>query len=73
MELAYSAKPAPQRERLLRLPAVEALTGLKKSSIYALARAGKFPRQVRLTARCAAWPESAVLAWVNARVAEAQQ
>ncbi|WP_222116163.1 helix-turn-helix transcriptional regulator [Extensimonas perlucida] len=73
MMLVHSTAPVQPRERLLRLPQVEALTGLKKSSIYAMTRAGTFPRQVRLSQRCAAWPESAVLAWVNAKVAEAQQ
>ena len=69
IHLAHAAKPVIQRDRLLRLPDVEAATGCKKSTIYKLMKEGKFPPCVRITARMAAWPESAVLAWVQARIA----
>lgn len=56
-----SAKP----EKFLRLPEVESLTGLKKSSIYAGMKASPptFPYCVRLSARAVAWRESDVAAW----------
>lgn len=56
-----SAKP----EKLLRLPEVENLTGLKKSSIYDGMKADPptFPRCVRLSARAVAWRESDIAAW----------
>lgn len=60
------------KERLIRLPAVEAMTGCKKSTIYKLMKEGKFPRCVSVTARMVAWPESAVLAWVQERIGGAQ-
>ena len=69
MQVVHTAKTAVPRDRLLRLPDVEAVTGCKKSTIYSLMKAGKFPRCVRITARMAAWPESAVLTWVQARIA----
>lgn len=53
------AKP----EKLLRLPEVESLSGLKKSSIYAGMKAGTFPRCIRLSARAVAWPESRIATW----------
>ncbi|HVL45781.1 MAG TPA: AlpA family transcriptional regulator [Acidovorax sp.] len=56
-----------QPARLIRLPAVEALTGLKRSSIYAGMRAGTFPGSVRLSIRAVAWRESEVLAWCAER------
>lgn len=58
---APSAKP----EKLLRLPEVERLTGIKKSSIYAgmKARPPTFPRCLRLTTRAVAWRESDIAAW----------
>jgi prophage regulatory protein len=65
-----SHQPPAQRETLLRLEQVEAATGLKKSTIYGLMKAGKFVRPVRITARCTAWPASQVEAWVQARIAE---
>jgi prophage regulatory protein len=70
MQLAHSARPATPRERLLRLPDVESLTGCKKSTIYKLMKEGKFPSCVRITARMSAWPESTVLQWVQDRINE---
>lgn len=60
------AKP----DRLIRLAEVEALTGLKKSSLYSLTRAGKFVKPVRLSSRCTAWSYAAVQSWIQARIAE---
>ena len=69
MQVVHTVKPVVPRDRLLRLPDVEATTGCKKSTIYKLMKEGKFPSCVRITARMAAWPESAVLQWVQARIA----
>lgn len=69
MQMVHSAKPVVPRDRLLRLPDVEATTGCKKSTIYKLMKEGKFPHCVRITARMAAWSEAAVLAWVQERIA----
>ena len=70
MQLVHSAAPAVPRDRLLRLPDVEALAGIKKSTIYQLMREGKFPSCVRISRRLSVWPESAVLTWVNQRIRE---
>ena len=60
--------PAPTKpEKLLRLPEVEALTGLKKTSIYNAAHANSFPKPIRISARCVAWRESDLAAWQAAR------
>lgn len=50
-------------ERLLRLPEVETLTGLKKTTIYAGMKAGTFPHCIRLSTRAVAWPESRIATW----------
>jgi|PersoiStandDraft_1058852.scaffolds.fasta_scaffold09614_4 prophage regulatory protein len=68
LHLAHSSKPVVPRDRLLRLPEVEAVTGCKKSTIYKLMKDGRFPPCRRITARMAAWPESAVLQWVQDRI-----
>ena len=74
MHLAQSAPrpaaivPLVPRDRLLRLPDVADIVGIRKSSIYALMRANKFPKCVYITSKTVAWPESAVLAWVNDRI-----
>lgn len=54
-------------EKHLRRPAVEEITGLSRSSIYALMARGEFPKPVRLTGKAVAWPESAISEWLNSR------
>ena len=65
---AHPAEAAPPRDRLLRLPEVETLVGIRKSSIYELMRQGKFPPCIRITSRLSAWPESAIYQWVQDRI-----
>jgi prophage regulatory protein len=52
---------------LLRLPQVELLCGLSRSSIYRLEAAGEFPRRVKLSARSVAWQRKAVEKWLTSR------
>ena len=71
MQVVHQSRPVVPRDRLIRLPDVEGATGCKKSTIYELMKAGRFPKPVRLSARHVAWPESAVLQWVQDRIAAA--
>lgn len=77
MQVVHQSRPVVPRDKFLRLPAVEELVGLKKSTIYELMRKptseGGFPKPTRLGRRTVAWPESAVLTWVQERIAEARQ
>lgn len=73
MQLVHESRPAVRRDRLLRLPEVEAATGLKKSTIYLLMKRKEFVPCVQVTARCVAWPESRVLQWVQDRIAVADK
>jgi prophage regulatory protein len=51
-------------DRILRLPAVIARTGMSRATIYR--RAGiDFPKPVRLTSRSIGWRESEVDAWIS--------
>ena len=59
-------------ERLIRLPQVESLTGLKRAHIYGLARRGQFPKPIKVGTRASAWRESLVRQWVQDRIREAQ-
>lgn len=54
-------------DRALRLPQVSAMTGLARSTIYALVADGKFPAPFKLTAGSSAWLESSVQKWLKAR------
>lgn len=73
MQVVHQSRPVVPRDRLLRLPEVEGMTGCKKSTIYEMMRAGRFPKSVRLNARLVVWSESAVLTWVQERIAEVKQ
>ena len=73
MQLVNETRPQVRRDRLLRLPEVEAATGLKKSTIYLLMKRREFVPCVQVTARCVAWPESRVLQWVQDRITAADQ
>ena len=52
-------------DRILRIKAVLARTGLSRSTLYRKIQHGTFPRQVRISIRCAGWRESAVNAWMR--------
>ena len=57
-------------KRIIRLPAVEAKTGLKHTAIYGWIERGDFPRQVPLGPKAVGWLEDEVDQWIDARVAE---
>ena len=62
-----TASPA-RPGKLLRLPAVEELTGAKESRLYNWVKAGTFPAPVRLAgARAVAWRESDIAQWIAER------
>lgn len=58
----------PQRLALLRLPAVEALVGLRKSSIYDAVKRGEFPAPIKLSRRAVCWSAAAIDAWITERI-----
>lgn len=51
-------------ERILRLKSVLERTGLSRSTLYRKMHVGTFPRQLRISIRCAGWRESDVDAWL---------
>ena len=59
-------------ERLLRINDVQARTGLKKSQLYALMKAGTFPACIKLGPRAAAWPESDIANWIASKIRNAR-
>jgi prophage regulatory protein len=60
-------------EKLLRLPAVMAIVGLQKSSIYDGVKNGTFPAPIKLSRRAVCWPESHIAAWVSERIHNARK
>lgn len=52
-------------DRIIRINTVLARTGLSRSTLYRKVQDGSFPKQLKLSARCAGWRESAVNAWMK--------
>ena len=51
--------------KFIRRKEVERLTGLSRSSIYAMVANGSFPRQVKISLRAVAWREADIFEWMN--------
>lgn len=60
-------------QQLLRIPEVLGETGLKRSSLYVLVAAGKFPAPVKLSERSSAWIQTEVEAWIEQRIEHRDQ
>jgi prophage regulatory protein len=56
-------------KRILRLPAVQARTGLSRSTIYARISAGTFVAPIKIGPNSIGWIESEVEAWIEMQVA----
>lgn len=69
VDLATEARFA-RSAALLRIRAVIGMTGLSRSTIYRLGRAGKFPAGIKLTERTTGWLATEIEAWIEARRAE---
>ena len=67
-EAGASVSTERASDRLLRLPEVQRLTGLRRSAIYEQMRRGIFPRSVKAGPRAAAWSEAAIQAWISDRI-----
>jgi len=53
----------------LRRPAVEARTGLSRSTIYERIKEGTFPAPVPLGTKAVGWIEAEIEEWAEARIA----
>jgi prophage regulatory protein len=54
--------------KLLKLTDVIVLSGLSRSSVYALAQQNKFPKPLKLSERSSAWVEEEIKQWITERV-----
>lgn len=59
--------PAPDSGGLIRFPAVKELTGLSRSTIDRLEKAGSFPRRVMISQNAVGWHRSEVIGWMQSR------
>jgi prophage regulatory protein len=58
--------------KLIRLPAVKATTGLSKSTIYSRIAEGTFPKQIPIGPRLVGWVESEIQNWIAEQVSAAR-
>jgi len=58
---------------ILRLPAVQARTGLSRSTIYLRISEGSFPKPVSLGGRAVGWVEAEINAWLNRQIEHSRQ
>jgi len=52
-------------ERILRIGTVLQLTGLSRSTLYRKIQRGEFPKQIKLSERCAGWRQTSVHTWMR--------
>ncbi len=57
--------------KILRRPDVERITGLSRSTLYAMMAEGTFPKPVKLGKRAVGWREADIAAWLNSRTQDA--
>lgn len=55
-------------DSILRCREVQNRTGLSKSTIYALAARGKFPKPIKLAERASGWSTSSIQNWIDERI-----
>ncbi len=53
--------------KIMRRPVVQQVTGLSRSTIYAMMAEGTFPRPVRLGRRAVGWRTDDISAWLESR------
>lgn len=66
---AINPESIETRYQFYRVPEVEKLTGLTRSTIYELAAEGAFPKPVKIGKRASAWLGSELEAWAEERLA----
>ena len=59
--------------RVLRRPAVETLTGIPRSTLYAKIATGDFPAPIKIGRRAVGWREAEVNDWLNSRQRSTQR
>lgn len=64
------ATPAPRR--VLRLPEVITKTGLSRTTLYTMSKAGQFPESISLGGKAMGWIEAEIDAWIEERMAARQ-
>ena len=56
-------------DKIFRRPAVQDITGLSRSTLYAMIAEGRFPAPVKLGTRAVGWRETGLTTWLASREA----
>lgn len=56
--------------KVVRMPGLEDMTGLKRSKLYELMKENLFPKPIRLFGRSSGWLEFEVNNWIAQRISE---
>ena len=54
-------------DRYIRIKELKTISGLSRSTIYALMANNKFPKPIHLTERTSVWRLSTIMNWANER------
>lgn len=67
---AHITRPTAQGAgvSILRRKAVEQITGLSRSSIYAMVKDGTLPAPIRLSANAVGWVATEIEAWIQDKI-----
>ena len=56
---------ATVQERLIRFPKVREMTGLSRTTVWRMEKAGRFPKSRAISSRMTVWLESEVQDWIE--------
>ncbi len=62
--------PSEKPLRILRLPEVEAKTGLSRETIFRGGREGWFPKSIKISLASIGWVENEIDVYLEARIAD---
>lgn len=51
--------------KILRLPDVERIVGLSRSTIYSMIAESTFPKPIKLGKRAVGWPDHIIFDWIE--------
>ncbi len=54
--------------KLLRISAVQEITGLSRSTLYEMMNKGLFPQSISIGSRAIAWTDSSIQEWIESRI-----
>ena len=62
----------PRTTRILRLPQVQDLVGLRRSTIYNRIQHGEFPRPIKL-GRTSGWVQAEIETWLSSQIEQSRR